>query len=40
MSEQDFYYTIESTGVNEVKERGSKFIAFAAYPIKNSDSNT
>ena len=36
MSEQDLYYTIETAGVNEVKERGSKFIAYA-YPIKNTD---
>lgn len=36
MAEDDFYYTIETSGVAETKERGSKFIAYA-YPIKNVD---
>jgi uncharacterized YigZ family protein len=33
MSDQEFYYTIEVAGMAEVKERGSKFIAYA-YPLK------
>jgi uncharacterized YigZ family protein len=32
MSEQEFYYTIEKTGVAEFKDRGSKFIAYS-FPI-------
>jgi uncharacterized YigZ family protein len=36
MSEKDFYYTIENISVAEVKERGSRFIAYA-YPIKNTN---
>ena len=34
--ESDFYYTIETAGVAETKERGSKFIAYAC-PIKGKD---
>ena len=33
MIENDTYFTIETTGSTEVKERGSKFIAYA-YPVK------
>ena len=36
MEEQDFYYTIETPGLAEFKDRGSKFIAYA-YPLKNKD---
>ncbi|HLK27169.1 MAG TPA: YigZ family protein [Puia sp.] len=36
MSDQEFYYTIEKTSSAEVKDRGSKFIAYA-YPIKNTE---
>ena len=36
MMEYDFYYTIETSGVAETTERGSKFIAYA-YPIKDKD---
>ncbi len=36
MLADDFYYTIESSGSAETKERGSKFIAYA-YPIENVD---
>ena len=32
MSDQEFYYTIEKTGVAEFKDRGSKFIAYS-FPI-------
>jgi uncharacterized YigZ family protein len=36
MTEDDFYYTIETSGVAETKERGSRFIAYS-YPIKDKD---
>lgn len=36
MAENDFYYTIEFPGSAEIKERGSRFIAYA-YPIKGAD---
>lgn len=36
MSEQDFYYTIEKTGMAEFKDRGSRFIAIAQ-PIAGVD---
>jgi uncharacterized YigZ family protein len=36
MSDQEFYYTIETAGKAEFKDRGSKFIAYA-YPVKNAD---
>jgi uncharacterized YigZ family protein len=36
MEEQDYYYTVETTGSAEFKDRGSKFIAHA-YPVKNTD---
>jgi uncharacterized YigZ family protein len=36
MIENDTYFTIETTGSTEVKERGSKFIAYA-YPVKSVD---
>lgn len=34
MAEPDYYYTIETTGTAEFKDRGSKFLALA-FPIKN-----
>jgi uncharacterized YigZ family protein len=36
MPDDDFYFTIESSGSAETKERGSKFIAYA-YPIEDVD---
>jgi uncharacterized YigZ family protein len=36
MEENDFYYTIETPGSAEFKDRGSKFIAYA-YPLKNKE---
>lgn len=36
MSEADFYFTIDKTGIAEFKDRGSKFIAYA-WPISNTD---
>lgn len=33
MSDKEFYYTIEKTGIAEFKERGSKFIAYV-FPVK------
>ncbi len=36
MEPNDFYYTIETSGSAETKERGSRFIAYA-FPIKNVD---
>ncbi|HVM89663.1 MAG TPA: YigZ family protein [Puia sp.] len=36
MSEQEYYYTIETTSAAEVKDRGSKFIAYA-YPVKSTE---
>ena len=32
----DFYYTIDSTGYAEYKERGSKFLAYS-FPLKNKE---
>lgn len=36
MSENDYYFTIESTAVAEFKDRGSKFLAYS-FPIKNTN---
>ena len=36
VSDKTFYYTIEKPSVEEFKERGSKFIAYA-YPIETTD---
>ncbi|MBS1667412.1 MAG: YigZ family protein [Bacteroidetes bacterium] len=36
MSEKDYYFTIDASGSAEVKDRGSKFIAYA-YPVKTVD---
>ncbi len=36
MTEDDYYFTIESTAVAEFKDRGSKFIAYS-FPIKNTN---
>jgi uncharacterized YigZ family protein len=33
----NFYYTIETTGVAEYKDRGSKFLAYS-FPLKNKES--
>ena len=36
MTEDDYYFTLESTAVAEFKDRGSKFIAYS-FPIKNTN---
>ncbi|MDE3185864.1 MAG: YigZ family protein [Bacteroidota bacterium] len=36
MTEDDYYFTVESTAVAEFKDRGSKFLAYS-FPIKNTN---